>query len=223
MTSRRLGGTGSNGPLPRPAAPVTDGRSRSGWTHGRTWGPPGVPWTKREPRERTALALPPAVPMPHPHADLIHRFYDAFARRDAAAMRACYQPEADFRDEVFALHGPRVGAMWTMLTEAGDDLRVTHSSVTADAASGSAHWEAAYTFGATGRPVHNVVEAGFTFEDGLIRTHTDRFDFWAWSRQALGLPGALLGWTPFLRSKVRSEAARRLDRYVERHPEALTT
>lgn len=160
--------------------------------------------------------------MPHPNADLLDRFYDAFALRDAAAMRACYHPDVHFRDEVFDLHGPRAGAMWTMLCEAGDDLRVVHAVTTADAASGSAHWEARYLFSATGRPVHNVIEASFTFEDGRIRTHMDRFDFWRWSRQALGLPGLLLGWTPALRARVRTEAARRLDRYVERHPDVLS-
>ena len=159
--------------------------------------------------------------MAHPHAALLDRFYGAFARRDAAAMRACYHPEADFHDPVFTLHGPRIGAMWTMLGAAGDGLRITHSDVTADDTSGSAHWEAWYTFSSTGRPVHNVIEAAFTFEDGLIRAHTDRFDLWRWSRQALGLPGLLLGWSPLLRNRVRTEAARRLDRYVERHPEAL--
>lgn len=159
--------------------------------------------------------------MAHPNADLLDRFYTAFARRDAEAMRACYHPEVHFRDEAFDLRGPRAGAMWTMLCDAGADLTLTHRDIEADAASGSAHWEAHYTFGATGRPVHNVIEAAFTFEDGLIRTHTDRFDFWRWSRQALGAPGLLLGWTPWLRRKVRTEAARRLDRYIDKHPEAL--
>ncbi|MEM1117528.1 MAG: nuclear transport factor 2 family protein [Bacteroidota bacterium] len=159
--------------------------------------------------------------MPHANADLVDRFYAAFAQRDAAAMRACYHPEVRFRDEVFDLHGARAGAMWTMLCDAGADLVVTHRDVRADAASGSARWEARYTFSATGRAVHNIIEAAFTFEDGLIRTHTDRFDAWRWSRQALGAPGLLLGWTPWLQSKVRSEAARRLDRYIDTHPEAL--
>jgi len=40
------------------------------------------------------------------------------------------------------------------------------------------------------------------------------FDFWAWSRQALGLPGWLLGWTPWLRRKVRATAARNLAKFM---------
>ena len=52
--------------------------------------------------------------------------------------------------------------------------------------------------------------AAFRFRDGLIVEHRDRFDFWRWSRQALGAPGLLLGWTPMLRNKVRAQAATKL-------------
>ena len=175
-------------------------------------------------RPRRALpyvGLPRRSDMAHPHADLIARFYDALARRDGAAMAACYHPQVTFRDEVFDLQGPMAGAMWRMLCDRGADLRVVASGITAEDATGAAHWEADYTFSQTKRPVHNVIDAAFTFEDGLIRTHVDRFDFWSWSRQALGVPGLLLGWTPFLRAKVAAEAQKGLAAYVARHPEAL--
>ena len=159
--------------------------------------------------------------MPHPHADLLDRFYDAFARRDGDVMAACYHPDVHFQDEVFDLRGPRAGAMWRMLCARGEDLVVDASDIEADADTGSARWVATYTFTQTGRLVRNEIEAAFTFEDGLIRTHRDRFDVWAWSRQALGVPGLLLGWTPFLRRTVQQRAARQLDRYIEKHPEAL--
>ena len=159
--------------------------------------------------------------MPHPHAALLDRFYDAFARRDADAMAACYHPDVHFRDEVFDLRGPRAGAMWRMLCANGKDLTLDASDIRADDATGSARWVATYTFSQTGRRVRNEIEAAFTFEDGLIRTHIDRFPFWRWSRQALGLPGLLLGWTPVLRRTVRARAARQLDRYIEQTPGAL--
>ncbi len=159
------------------------------------------------------------MPTPHAHAALIERFYDAFVRRDHAAMIACYHPEIHFKDEVFDLHGPRAGAMWHMLCERGHDLRIAHDTVQADERAGSAHWEARYTFGPTVRPVHNIIEAAFTFEDGLIRTHRDRFDFWGWSRMALGLPGLMLGWSGFLRRRVSQQAGATLDKFVASHPE----
>ena len=56
--------------------------------------------------------------------------------------------------------------------------------------------------------VHNVIDAAFEFDgNGLIVRHRDRFAFWSWSRQALGAVGWLLGWTPLLRAKVRSNPA----------------
>jgi len=178
-----------------------------------TWGAP----LKIAPAPLAALRSA----MPHPNAALVARFYDAFARRDADAMAACYHPDVHFQDEVFDLHGPRAGAMWRMLCAGGTDLAITASEIEADDATGSARWVATYTFSQTGRRVRNEVEAAFTFEDGLIRTHRDRFPFWTWARQALGLPGLLLGWTPFLKTAVRTRAARQLARYVDTHPEAL--
>ncbi len=156
----------------------------------------------------------------HAHAALVSRFYDALARRDGDAMAACYHPQATFRDEVFDLDAGGTRAMWRMLCSRGADLRVETSDVRADAERGSAHWEADYTFSKTGRPVHNEVDAAFTFQDGLIRTHVDTFDLWAWSRQALGAPGWLLGWTPWLRARIASEGASGLAAYVAAHPEA---
>lgn len=158
-----------------------------------------------------------------PPAELLRQFYDAFAQRDAAAMAACYHPEVHFQDPVFDLHGPRAGAMWHMLCARGTDLEVSASGIETEGAQGSAAWTARYTFSQTGRPVENHVRADFTFADGLIRTHHDRFDFWRWSRQALGAPGLLLGWTPVLRGAVSKKATASLDAYIARHPEALQT
>lgn len=106
-----------------------------------------------------------------------------------------------------------------MLTSAGSDLQVTHKNVQADGARGSAHWEARYTFSRTKRPVHNILEAEFRFRDGKIVWHRDTFDFWRWSRMALGPTGLLLGWTPIVRDQVRKTASANLEKFVAAHPE----
>ena len=54
---------------------------------------------------------------------------------------------------------------------------------------GRAHWDATYTYSATGRRVDNRIDATFAFRDGLIVRHDDRFDLWRWARQALGVQG----------------------------------
>lgn len=143
----------------------------------------------------------------HPNEALLTKFYGAFSKRDYAAMGACYHDDATFDDPAFpGLDAKGVRSMWHMLCERGKDLELTFSDIKADDTAGSAHWEADYTFSATGRKVHNVIDAAFEFKDGLIVRHVDTFSFWTWSRQALGAPGLLLGWTPFLKNKVQSQA-----------------
>jgi len=152
----------------------------------------------------------------HPHAQLIHDFYTAFQRRDAPAMAACYHPDLEFSDAVFVgLRHARATAMWTMLVERGTDLRLTFRDVQADDHTGRAHWDAHYTFSTTGRKVINRIDAAFEFRDGRIVRHRDAFDFWTWSRQALGPAGLLLGWTPLLKNQVRKQAQRSLDKFMK--------
>jgi hypothetical protein len=153
----------------------------------------------------------------HPHEELLHRFYQAFQRRDWHAMAMCYHPQATFQDAAFSLTGaPEIGAMWRMLCERGHDLQLTYTNVHAHDHQGQADWEARYTFSQTKRPVHNRIQAHFTFSDGLIYTHHDAFSFWRWSRQALGPMGWLLGWSPFLRKKVQAQAAKNLQQFRAR-------
>ena len=155
----------------------------------------------------------------HPNHALIERFYQSFSRREHAAMRACYAPAAVFTDAVFQLQGPRIGAMWHMLCESGADLEITFGEIAADDQRGRAHWEARYTFSSSGRRVHNRIDAEFEFQAGAISRHRDRFDFWRWSRMALGPAGWALGWTPLLQRQVQRTAQRRLERFVAAHPE----
>jgi hypothetical protein len=147
----------------------------------------------------------------------VERLYAAFAQLDADAMAACYAVDAAFDDEAFSLRGrAQIGGMWAMLCDA---VRTTGRDVWKldyrDITERSAHWEPTYRFSATGRMVHNIIDAEFEFDaEGLIKRHRDRFDFWRWARQALGAPGLLLGWTPMLRNKVRAQAAKNLDRFI---------
>lgn len=152
----------------------------------------------------------------HDNALLIEDFYAAFARLDGATMAASYAPDAHFSDPAFtALEGPQVGAMWTMLCKRAADLEVTCKDVVADDLTGSAHWEAVYTFGLTGRKVHNIIEARFEFREGKISSHRDTFGFWRWTRMALGpIKGGLLGWTPMVRNVVRAQASKSLQAFM---------
>jgi hypothetical protein len=152
----------------------------------------------------------------------ITSFYTAFAELDSQRMASCYAENAHFRDEAFDLQGKeKIMGMWGMLCDAVKAKGRSHwhlefSQIQSDGTSGSAHWEPTYLFSATGRIVHNIIDAQFSFSaQGLILTHHDRFDFWRWSSQALGTPGQLLGWSGFLRSKVQQQANANLRKYLQ--------
>jgi hypothetical protein len=149
----------------------------------------------------------------------LDRFFAALARLDSVTLKSCYSDDARFEDELFSLHGSHaVGGMWRMLCE-----NVRHrgrmvwqldvQDISTQGGLGSARWEAQYLY--QDRPVHNIVSSDFSFDGlGLIRRHRDHFDFWSWSRQALGWRGNLAGWTPYMRKRTRREAAARLRRFV---------
>lgn len=148
------------------------------------------------------------------NAALIEQFYTCFARADAEGMVACYADDILFEDPAFGqLRGASAGNMWRMLVNPG--LQLTFDKVWAEGDRGGAHWEARYVFGKTGREVLNKIDASFAFRDGKICRHTDHFDFHRWAGQALGISGKLLGWTPFLRNKVRAQALERLRQFEQ--------
>lgn len=150
----------------------------------------------------------------HPNAQLIERFYTSFQRLDADGMVACYAPDVWFSDPVFHdLRGPRAGAMWRMLCERAKGLALTFRDIAADDTTGRAHWEAKYVFSATGRDVHNVIEARFELRDGLITRHADTFDLWRWAGMALGAKGKLLGWLPPVQRSIHQRALGGLEAY----------
>lgn len=148
---------------------------------------------------------------------LITSFYEAFQRKDYATMQVCYADRAVFSDEIFQnLDVAQTRAMWEMLIRRGKDLGLTFSNVEATATTGSAEWTAVYTFSQTKRRVTNHVKASFAFENGKITRHIDQFDFYTWSKQALGVSGLLLGWTGFMRDKVRQTARQSLLAYMKK-------
>jgi hypothetical protein len=154
----------------------------------------------------------------------IQRLYAAFERRDGEAMQALYAPQATFEDPVFELHGAReIGGMWRMLCRSAkkrsrNEWSLAARGIEVEGRRGRAQWEVTYLYGAGDRLVHNIVAAEFEFaDDGLILRHVDRFDFRAWARQALGLPGKWFGGTAWMQRYVRRQAAHKLERYLSSH------
>lgn len=150
---------------------------------------------------------------------VIDNFYQAFQKLDAAGMKACYSDHPLFNDPVFGmLEGEEVGAMWEMLCRNARDFKLEYSNIQLlDEEYCTCLWTAEYTFSKTGRKVVNHIKAHMRIQQGRITEHTDQFNFWKWSRQALGISGWLLGWSHFLRNKVHKTAIAGLTRYMQGH------
>ena len=156
--------------------------------------------------------------MSHSNTELIERFYTAFQQRNAETMVACYADDVVFSDPVFGeLHGEEARDMWRMLVAGAQDFSLTFDNIAADEHTGHVHWEAGYLFSQTGRPVVNRIDAQFVFRDGLIVEHRDSFDLWLWMRQAMGVRGTLLGWSPLVQRMLKAQARRGLASYRKHH------
>jgi ketosteroid isomerase-like protein len=147
--------------------------------------------------------------------ELLTKFYSAFKKKDYKTMGECYHSEIVFNDPAFGtLKGKRASDMWEMLCVSGKDLTMEYSGIEANEETGKAHWEADYTFSATKRKVHNIIDASFEFKDGKIIRHTDSFSFKDWSRQAFGIFGVIIGGSSFLQKKFNKQANTLLDNYI---------
>lgn len=143
---------------------------------------------------------------------LIEQFYTAFNEGNPEKMNSFYADDIEFEDPAFGpLKGQMAKNMWLMMVAPG--VEVKFSNVQADERHGSADWEATYIFSQTGRRVVNRIHAEFEFRNGKIARHKDTFSMWRWSRQALGLPGLLLGWSPIIRNKVNKTANEKLQKF----------
>ena len=150
---------------------------------------------------------------------LIHKFYTAFANADAKTMCQCYHTNIQFQDPAFGkINGNDACQMWKMLIEKSKgNIKIEFSDIKADEFKGSAKWIATYNFSKTNRKVINEIKADFQFRYGLIVKHTDHFDIWKWSKQAIGIKGLLFGWTGFMQKQIQKQALISLKNYNNSH------
>jgi|FLOH01.1.fsa_nt_gi ketosteroid isomerase-like protein len=150
---------------------------------------------------------------------LIEKFYQAFSELDSETMIACYHDDIQFEDPAFGiLKSDKAKNLWRMLcqNQKNAQFRIEFSDIRCDEIKGQAHWEAHYIFPATGRKIHNRIDATFEFKDGKIIHHIDRFNLYTWARQTLGLSGYLLGWTSMFKSRLNLQTAKMLSRFEEK-------
>ena len=153
------------------------------------------------------------------NTQVVERFYSAFQKLDYAVMQSCYDDEVIFQDPAFGiLKGKEAKAMWEMLCRNAKNFSLVFSEIKAeDEEYVTCRWVATYTFSATERKVVNRIQAYIRIQNGKITEHTDHFNFWAWARQATGLSGWLLGWSPFFQSQVRKQALGNLKKFMDKN------
>ncbi len=151
------------------------------------------------------------------NVQVVKKFYEAFANKDAKAMLACYHPEVEFTDPVFGtLQASEAAAMWKMLvSRGGDDLVIRLANVEYRDGIVHADWEADYVFSTSGRMVYNKIHAQMEMKDGKIFRHVDVFDLHKWSSMAFGIKGTLFGGFPFFKNAVRKKAKYHLKNFIE--------
>jgi ketosteroid isomerase-like protein len=153
-------------------------------------------------------------------SNTIEQFYEAFHHLDAEKMVNLYHPDIEFEDPAFGkLKGERAKNMWRMLcrSQKGKDFRISYTISHFEYEKAHANWEAFYTFSQTGRKVHNRISASFILKDGLIIKHVDDFNLYAWSKQAMGLKGFLLGNTSFFKKKLHQQTNKLLDDFERKY------
>lgn len=149
--------------------------------------------------------------------ELVTKFYESFSNGNVTGMLACYHKDVVFEDAVFGkLKGERAFKMWEMLlSQKKGDTKINFDNVNATTENGSANWVAEYLYGDKQRKVVNRVSAVFKFKDGKIIEHTDTFDLWKWTKQAMGATGFLIGWTPFMKNKIQQTTNKKLDEFMK--------
>jgi hypothetical protein len=105
------------------------------------------------------------------------------------------------------------------IKKGANDLTVRYSAIREPLltlAQYTATYTVRYLFG--GRPVTNVINATFTISptSNVILSQVDTFPFWTWARQALGVPGLLLGWSGYLQGKIQQKANANLNKFISK-------
>jgi ketosteroid isomerase-like protein len=148
--------------------------------------------------------------------ELIEKFYTAFQKLDYKTMQSCYADDVIFNDPVFGiLQNGEPQKMWEMLCKRAADFSLTFENIKlVDEEYATCNWTATYFFGNKKRKVINQIKAYIRIQNGLITEHTDYFNLYNWSKQALGQPGLLFGWTNFFQNKIRKNARKNLEYFI---------
>ncbi len=152
------------------------------------------------------------------NTETIYHFYSSLQEGNIEDLLSCYDPQVRFSDPAFGeLQGEHAHYMWRMLvSKMSSEIKIDVNHVYDQNGRIHCSWTADYAFGKKQRKVHNVVSSTFTFKNNRIITHDDFFDLWSWTRQALGAPGYLLGWSSLMQRKMVERNQLYLKKYMKK-------
>ena len=150
------------------------------------------------------------------HKELLQKFYNSFSEGNAKGMIDCYHENITFHDPAFGtLRGKRAKAMWELLLSKKDNnASLCYKILEVNDKHAKVNWTAHYKYGPKKRKVVNNVTANFEFKEAKILKHTDDFNLWTWSKQALGTSGYLLGWSSYMRDQIQQKTGNLLNSYI---------
>lgn len=156
---------------------------------------------------------------------VVDRFFEAFSASDWQTMARCYHDKASFSDPVYPdLREERIVYMWHQLLSAAEtsnlnsgrkkslslnNLKLEYRVLFGDERKAQVLWTASYRYG--NRSVSNEVLSTLAIWDDKIVRQVDEYNFWRWSRQALGLTGLAFGTMPWYQRSVQRSAQSRLE------------
>jgi hypothetical protein len=156
---------------------------------------------------------------------VVGRFFEAFAASDWQTMARCYHDKASFSDPVYPdLREERIVYMWHQLLGAAEtsklksgsnkahslnNLKLAYRVLFGDERKAQVQWTATYFY--RNRLVTNQVLSTLAIWDDKIVRQVDEYNFWRWSRQALGLTGLAFGAMPWYQRSVQRSAQSRLE------------
>jgi SnoaL-like domain len=127
-----------------------------------------------------------------PSEQTVQRVYESVKNDEPAMAAECYSDDASYRDLAFNLKGKTlIAAMWRLVCSRRPKVEYESSDIRTEGSEVKGRWIFDYKFRGK-HPVHNEMNSTFAFCGGKILVHHDEASRWAWSKQALGVPMAIV-------------------------------
>ena len=137
---------------------------------------------------------------------IVEGFYEALNKGDYQFVNSLYHSNASYKDELFELKGVEIHALWYSAVQPDLNLSVELKSIKEVDGRVITEWVMNYTLDIINRRISLNEKGTFIFKGDKIIEHIDEYDFWSWCTQAFGIIGKSLGWSNWLRKRVRNQA-----------------